>query len=147
MKRIQRLRHDEWGRSEVYFASWGNSEHTQGMCLFATLDPAIFYVISMLGRDIVWSKFPDKRKKYPYEDRDGSNHNLNPVFIAKQRTRDGREVFGSVQKMTAADVWIVGNGIAEDARRIFFEATGRDIVKLSGVGDKFQGRVGRRSRK
>jgi hypothetical protein len=143
---LQKLKHDEWGRNEVYFAEFGSALGGGGRCMFATLDPAIFYVVSSLGNDIDWKKFPDPSKKYPYEDRDGSNHDLTPVFIVRQKTADGREVFGSVQKMAVANTWYVGNGIAVAARKQFAEATGRDVVKVSGKGAKLQGRVGPRNR-
>ncbi len=138
----QKLEKDKWGRDEVYYAEFGNSVGARGRCLFSNLDAAIFYVVSELGNDIDWKKFPDPSKEYPYEDRNGKNHRLNPIFIVNQITINSKLVYGKVEKMTIANNWIVGNGIAFAAREQFFRATGRDIVEIAGDGAHLQGKVG-----
>jgi hypothetical protein len=135
-----KLERDEWRRPECYMAEWNNGIGGS-RCLFSRLDAAIFFVITGLGNYCDWNNFPDPTKRYPYEDRDGSNHGLNPVFIVKQTNSSGKEISGSVIKMAIADDWTVGNGIAEMSRKLFREVTGRDPVHLKGVGDKLTATV------
>jgi len=136
------LHKDEWKRPEVYFAEYETCIGSGGKCLFSRLDPAIFFVLTGLGRDIDWDNFPDPSKKYPYEDRDASNLGLTPVFIVKQKSPlTGREVRGQVTKMVVSDSWTVGNGVAEYGHNLFLDVTCRPEVKLTGKGQSLSGVV------
>jgi len=132
MKR-QKLEKDQHGRHEIYVAQYNAPAPFGGSwCLFSNLDSAIFFVVSGLGSSVDWSNFPDPNKKYPHEDRNGSNKTLTPVFIIKQiNKKTNQEVNGSVTKMGLMSDWIVGNGIAEAGKKWFAQATGRDIIKVS----------------
>src|ERR1039457_4832604 len=139
----QKLEQDQWGRNEIYLAEYKNVSYG-GHFIFASLDAAIFYVISGLGNSVDCSKFPDPIKNYPDEDRNGTNKDRTPRFIVKQfNSRGVAEVSGSVTKTAVMGAWIVGNGIAEASKKYFEQATGRDVVELSGIGDKLQGKVGK----
>jgi hypothetical protein len=131
-----RLHHNQFGQPECFVAEWHDSIGAGSRCLFSNLDAAIFFVVSGIGRDIDWSCFPDPARSYPFEDRDGSNPGLNPVFCIEQG-----KVSGSVTRMAISDSWTVGNGIAEFSKQAFCAATGRNVVRLVGEGDKLTGRV------
>lgn len=143
----QILHTDEWGSSEVYVADWYYDTkadwcpRVSGRCLFSSLYPAIFFAITNIYGNVNWEKFPDPTKKYPYEDRNGSDKRLTPVFKLEQTTSDGRKIGASVEKMTVADHWIVGNGLAVEAKKFFLEATGKDLVQLSGQDQSLSGKI------
>lgn len=127
---------------ECYLAEWRTPNGASSQCLFTSLDPAIFFVLSGIGFDVDWDNFPDTTKKYPYEDRTGNEKiAYSPVFRIEQLKGDGKTASGSVTKMGIADSWTVGNGIAEACRRWFRQATGKDAVVLSGAGDKLTGTI------
>lgn len=143
----EKLTVDQWGRQEVYVAEWQNSIGACSRCLFSNLDAAIFFVVSGLGLLVDWDNFPDPAKKYPYEDRNGTQR-FTPVFRVEQTCQTegwgvGKRLTGSVTKMSIADEWTVGNGIAEISKDIFFKATGRDEVFMNGKGSNLSGRVGK----
>lgn len=145
----QRLNRDKWGRHECFLAEWHDAIGASSRCLFSNLDAAIFFVVSGIGMYVDWERFPGASGLYPYEDRNGSR-DLNPIFRIEQTIDSGAEwsigkkISGTVTKMTIADDWTVGNGIAVASRSHFIYATGRDVVALDGAGDRLCGKVGRK---
>jgi hypothetical protein len=151
MNTEQRLSRDEWGRHQCFLAEWHDPVGASSVCLFSNLDAAIFFVVSGIGPYVDWDRFPDPMKTYPYEDRDGTR-DFTPAFRIEQtiqRSPQGSEwqndkkIRGAVTKMTIADDWTVGNGIAESSKRYFAAATGRDEVHLRGEGDRLCAEAGR----
>lgn len=81
----------ETGRPIIWLAEWlwyGGQAH--GRCPFISKDDAIRYAIMQACSDMDWSIFPDSKKRYPNDDRDGSNMPvLTPVFRATWETNGG----------------------------------------------------------
>ena len=73
----------EWGRYIVWCAesSWYDGKATNS-CTFSNCEAAIEWAKFEARGQMDWSNFPDPAKKYPYDDRDGSNPDLTPVFVA-----------------------------------------------------------------
>jgi hypothetical protein len=137
MKHVER---DEWGRPVVYLAEYHDAIYG-GQCLFTSADAAIFFVVTGLASHVDWSSFPDGSLRYPNEERPGNEDpQLTPLFCVDRMVAE-KHVWGKVTRTAAMDEWTVGNGIAEWGRAAFFQATGRDLVKLAGKGDHLQGRV------
>lgn len=130
---------------EVYVAKWQDDIGASCECTFAHLAPAMFFVITGLIHCVDWNKFPDLRRRYPADDRNGSDQRLNPIFRITATARNGRQVCGQVLKMQAAESWFVGNGIAQMAGNAFAKITGAHAI-FSGVGDNYHARVGRERR-
>jgi hypothetical protein len=143
MDRNKRLEKDEWGRSEVYLANYsGPAPFGGSSCVFTNLNSALFFIVSGLGSSIDWATFPDPTKTYPYEERNGSDKNLNPIFVVKRKSLyDEVEIIGSVQKIAVMSNWSVGNRIAVASKKYFADATGKDIVVLSGEGSTLSATV------
>lgn len=104
------IEYDEWGRPVVYLAQWKNNR-SGGTAVFTRPESAIFYVMSMIGSLVDWNSFPNPDLHYPYEERNGDNRGLNPLFVVKRMQFDGTEIEASVTRMGAMLDWSVGNGI------------------------------------
>jgi hypothetical protein len=138
---MKHIEHDEWGRPVAYLAEYHNAIYG-GQCLFTTPDAAIFYVVTGLASDVDWGTFPTPNLRYPNEERNGNeDQQLTPLFVVERIVGEKR-IWGTVTRTAAMDAWTVGNGIAEWGRNAFLQATGKDLVMLSGSGDSLQGRVG-----
>lgn len=129
------MERDEWRRPIVYVAEYRMANGFSNSCVFEGLDAAIFFVVTGLGSYIDWNTFPDLTRKYPCEERNGTD-DLSPIFRVE---REGYKA--QIRRTSVAKNWIVGNGIAEAGRHWFEQVTGRDIVELHGKGDALQGKV------
>jgi hypothetical protein len=139
-KHLKHVERDEWGRPVVYLAEYHNLIYG-GQCLFTSAEAAIFFVVTGLGVDVDWSSFPNPSLRYPNEERNGNEDpQLNLLFRVDRKVIDKR-VWGKVTRAAAMDEWTVGNGIAESSKTTFFQATGKDLVRLKGEGDRLQGKV------
>jgi len=112
------LQTSEWGRLVAYLGqtTWYDRQ-SSNQCLFSNKDEAIRWArfeAQAGSGGINWESFPDPRKKYPYDDRDGSRE-FTPVF----RITWDREGWGkgsaTVVKMEISDVfdWYATNGVPE----------------------------------
>jgi hypothetical protein len=81
---FERLRVVVFGRPTVWLAQWKwYAGKATGYCCFSSRDEAIKYAIFQSQGFVDWSTFPDPKKRYPYDDRDGSHiPELSPVFRA-----------------------------------------------------------------
>lgn len=74
--------------SFVHFTSpgcWMKGAPIRSECLLTDATEAIKWAVSSMissGAQMDWANFPDPAKQYPYEDRDGSNTSLRPLFRA-----------------------------------------------------------------
>jgi hypothetical protein len=82
-KNILDLEVSKWGRFIVYIVNMKCSNGGGNSCTFSRKEPAIKWAKEEATRwGMKWHNFPDPEKKYPYDDRDGSNDGLTPVFVA-----------------------------------------------------------------
>lgn len=58
-------------------------------CPFSTRAEAIKYASLNAERYVDWSVFPAKGRKYPHDDRDGSDPQLNPVWCVSWTQEGG----------------------------------------------------------
>lgn len=138
---MRRLQKDEWGRPIVYVAEWRNGGGGSS-CVFSSLNPAIFFVVSGLIGLADWGRFPDPAKRYPDNDRNGNEPiSYDPVFCIRQTLSDGREISGEVRRTSVAQSWTVGNGIAKSSAANYLQAVGRSDVEVSGEGDSLKAEV------
>lgn len=74
----------ESGRPIIWLSRWSwYGGKASGYCCFMDKVEAIKYAIGQARGYVDWPTFPDPAKKYPNDDRDGSNvPELTPVFIA-----------------------------------------------------------------
>jgi hypothetical protein len=88
----------------VYLAqsSWygGKASNT---CAFSDMHEAIRWARFQAKGFVDFAKFPDPELKYPYDDRDGSNLNLDPVFVANWTKYGGG--WSKVTQMEISDVF------------------------------------------
>jgi len=81
---FENLRVFVFGRPTVWIAQWQwYGGKANGFCCFSDQDEAIKYAIFQADGFVDWAIFPDSKKAYPYDDRDGSHVPiLSPVFRA-----------------------------------------------------------------
>lgn len=110
----------ETGRPIIWLAEWlwyGGQAH--GHCPFINKDDAIKYAIMQAKSDMDWDAFPNPKKKYPHDDRDGSNvPELTPVFRATWETNGGG--FSQVTRMEVSEKldWI-DKSLMKQVEKIF----------------------------
>lgn len=136
---LRRLELDRWDRPLVYYATWQTAAAGNSFGIFDRLEPAIFFVVSMLGSEVDWASFPDPSRKYPYEERNGKP-GYSPVFRV-EREAHGRPVTGYIYQMAVARDWTAGNGIADAAKTYYHQVTGK-YAEIAGTGDSLSAKVG-----
>lgn len=98
------------GRFVVWVAQWSWSNQATGMCVFSDSAEAINYARCNATGFVDWGNFPDRHRKYPDDDRDGTETpKLNPLFIARW---DGGS--SEVTEMEISDVWYAAKDMALD---------------------------------
>lgn len=81
---------DKWGRLIVWMCRWSWYDgKASGYCVYATAEEAIKDAIwNAMGNIKDWNNFPS-HGSYPYEDRDGSNPSLTPLFRVTWNNNEG----------------------------------------------------------
>lgn len=92
----------EYGRYIVWLAEWSwYGGQSRGSCIFSNKEAAIEWARSQTTGNVDWNNFPDPKRKYPDDDRDGSNSDLTPLFVAQWDTYGGG--YASVTRTEVAE--------------------------------------------
>lgn len=93
----------EFGRYVVYVVQWSwYGAKDCGLEIFSTYAEALLAARFNARTFINWKNFPDPRRQYPNDDRDGTEVPvLNPIFVAQWDKEGGGKV--EVSSMEVSD--------------------------------------------
>lgn len=115
--------------------SWYGGQ-SYGNCAFSTKEEAIKYAIFQAKGSVDWANFPDPKKEYPYDDRDGSNVPvLTPVFRVTWDTEGGGSA--QVTEMTVSEEfnWGADYGMKQVESILAALKAKKDLVIKSTTGE------------